>query len=149
MTEKEDNANDAVEEKMDYDGRSVDWFLQNLVSIANNSNVEFGITLFVEGIIVSGNLVSGKKYFETFADEFSNAYPGDPDTKEGIRQAFASNSSIYDSEDDEHDLPRPQYIHLIDSRCFAPGGQPLPGNSGVLWRGKINSVSGFNLGSLT
>ncbi len=70
--------------------------------------------------------------------------------KEDIRRAFASHASIYDSEDDaQQSSTPPQFIHLIDSRCFSPGGQPLPSNRGVLWRGKVNAVSGFTLGSLS
>lgn len=129
-------------------GRSTDWFLQQLVATVNRSPVEFGITLYVEGTVVSGMLVSGKKYFDTFAKEFSDAYPGDDEVKEIVRGAFASNSDIYKYDDADGEPPPPQYIHLINARCFAPGGQPLPGNRGVLWRGKINAVSGFSLGSL-
>ncbi|MGV1108281.1 hypothetical protein [Xanthomonas translucens] len=80
---------------------------------------------------------------------FSAAYSGDADGKESIRQAFASHASIYDSENDAQTPSPPQFIHLIESRHFSPGGQPLPNNRSVLWRGKINVVSGFSLGSLS
>ena len=149
MTDQEEKQLSPEEIKMAYDGQSIDWYLQNLVSAVNNSNLEFGITLYVDGAILSGLLVSGRKYFETFANEFSDAYPGDTEGKENIRQAFASNASIYDREGSEDDRPPPQFIHLMNSRCFSPGGQPLPNNRGVLWRGKINAVSGFSLGSLS
>lgn len=133
--------------KLALDGNSVDWFLQNLVSIANNSPLEFGITLFTEGLIVSGQLVSGKKFFSDFAKEFSDAYPGDDDSKASIKSAFESKGEIYDQGPDA-DVPPPQFIHLVNARCFAHNGQPLPSNKGVAWRGKINAVSGFNLGQL-
>ncbi|WP_115515038.1 MULTISPECIES: gas vesicle accessory protein GvpU [Xanthomonas] len=150
MTDQEDNQPSLEDVKLAFDGQSLDWYLQKLVATVNTSNVQFGITLFVEGIIVSGQLVSGKQYFEAFAQEFSAAYPGDAEEKEDIRHAFASHASIYDSEDDAQQSSRPpQFIHLIESRCFSPGGQPLPSNRGVLWRGKVNAVSGFTLGSLS
>ncbi|MDL5367629.1 gas vesicle accessory protein GvpU [Xanthomonas sp. NCPPB 2654] len=149
MTAQDENQSSPEQIKLSFDGQSVDWYLQKLVTVVNTSTVQFGVTLFVEGAIVSGVLVSGKKYFETFAQEFSAAYPGDAEGKESIRQAFASHASIYDSENGEQTTSPPQFIHLIDSRHFSPGGQPLPNNRGVLWRGKINAVSGFSLGSLT
>lgn len=130
------------------DGQSVDWFLQRLVATVNSTNIEFGITLFVEGAIISGLLVGGQKYFETFAQEFADNYPGDDEGKENIRQAFASHAGIYTDENPD-DRPPPQFIHLINSKCFSAGDEPLPSNRGVLWRGKIKAVSGFSLGSLT
>ena len=130
------------------DGRSTDWFLQKLVSLANTMGLSFGVTLFVEGAMISGMLVSGKRYFEDFADAFSSNYPGDDETKEDVRAGFASHTAIYAGDDSGDEPPPPQYIHLVDARCFAPGGQPIPTDRGVLWRGKINAVSGFNLGTL-
>jgi hypothetical protein len=134
--------------KLALDGNSVDWFLQKLVSLANVSPLEFGITLFTEGLIVSGQLCSGKKYFSTFASEFTDAYPGDDEAKANIKAAFETNGEIYDVEPNA-DTPPPQFIHLINARCFSHNGQPLPNNRGVAWRGKINAVSGFNLGQLS
>ena len=145
MTDSEPLSNEEFE--LAQDGNSVDWFLQNLVSIANSGSLEFGVTLFTEGLIVSGQLVSGKKYFSTFANEFSDAYPGDDDSKANIKSVFESNGEIYDRGSDA-DVPPPQFIHLINARCFAHNGQPLPNNRGVTWRGRINAVSGFNLGQL-
>ncbi|MGY0613465.1 gas vesicle accessory protein GvpU [Luteimonas sp. A501] len=146
MTETEALSHEDI--KLMLDGNSVDWFLQHLVSIANESSLEFGLTLFTEGLIISGQLVSGKKYFSTFAAEFSNAYPGDEESKATIKSAFESNGKIYDQGADEEVPPPPQFIHLINARCFSHNGQPLPNNRGVAWRGRINAVSGFNLGQL-
>lgn len=146
MTEEQKELS-GKELKLALDGNSVDWFLQNLVNIANKSGLEFGVTLVVGGSILSGRLISGKKYFETFAKEFADAFPGD--SREGIYESFAQHGEIYSQSNDENDdSPPPQFIHLIDSRCFYPGNQ-LPNNKGVLWRGKINAVSGFSLGQLS
>ena len=131
------------------EGQSVDWYLQTLVSITNTQGMEFGITLLVEGIIVSGILIGGKKYFETFAEEFADAYPGDAETKEMFRDAIASAAGIYERKENGEDVTPPQFIHLANARCFSPDGKLLPTNRGILWRGKINAVSGFILGTLS
>lgn len=138
----------AEELKLGLDGTSVDWFLQRLVALANEGPLEFGVTLYVEGLIVSGQLVGGKKYFSEFAREFSDAYPGDDEARSNVRAAFESNGDIYDHEQND-ELPPPQFIHLIDARCYHQNGQPLPSNRGTPWRGRINAVSGFNLGRLS
>jgi hypothetical protein len=148
MSDEEKKQPSPDETKLALDGRSVDWYLQSLVSLVNKSNIEFGITLFVEGLTISGQVVSGRKYFETFAKEFSGAYPGNAESQENIRQALASRASIYDHKDSDGTPPPPQFIHLVNCRCFSSGGV-LPNNRGVLWRGKINAVSGFSLGSLS
>ncbi len=128
-------------------GQSTDWYLQKLVFLANDAGWEMGITLLVGGSIVSGILISGKKYFDTFADEFASAWPGED--KEEMRKAFASHGTIYDAnEESDQPLPPPQYIHLRSSRVHSPSGN-IPSGDGVLWRGKINAVSGFTLGALS
>jgi hypothetical protein len=126
------------------DAQSVDWWLQSLVSLANNSQIEFGITLNVEGLVVSGLLVSGRKYFELFAQEFATSLPCDSEeTEDYIREKFAGNADIYDTDAEDP----PNFIHLTNCRFFGQGGL-IPSNKGVLWRGKIETVSGFNLGVL-
>lgn len=145
MTENTSSSQEEL--KLAFDGNSVDWFLQKLVIAANTGSLEFGITLFVEGLIISGQLVSGKKYFSTIGKEFSDAYSEDPETKENLKAAFESNGDIYNHEPDEIVSP-PNFIHLINARCYSQDGRSLPNNRGVAWRGKINAVSGFNLGQL-
>ena len=148
MTENDKKPTQAeIEQKIH--GQSVDWYLLHLVSLANENGLEFGLTLTVGGSIVSGTLISGKKYFETFASDLSSAWPGDEDAKEIIRSSFAGWSAIYNrKKEDDDDRPPPQYIHLSNARVHTPQGS-LPTNTGVLWRGKINAVSGFSLGSFT
>lgn len=126
-----------------------DWHLQTLVSTANTTGLEFGVTLLVEGLIVSGNLIGGNKYFETFADNFSNGFRAEEETKEELRQAISSQGEIYNAAETDEEIPPPEFIHLEDARFFSPGGNSIPTENGTLWRGKISSVSGFTLGSLS
>lgn len=122
-----------------------DWFLQSLVSMANNG-VEVGVTLQVSGLLVSGVLAGGKAYFEGFAEDFSSGL-NDPETAKSVRDSFAKYGEIYKNEGDDAP-PLPQYIHLKNARFFNTSGNPIPGNKGVWWRGRISEVAGFTLGSL-
>ena len=129
-----------------------DWFLQSLVNIAHDVNLEIGITLQVSGMLVSGNLVSGKQYFEGFATDFASAFIAHPEVAESIKNSFASYGDIYNKEaevESSQPQPLPQYIHLKNARFFNTAGNPIPGNRGVWWRGRICEVGGFTLGSLS
>ncbi|WP_310707563.1 hypothetical protein, partial [Burkholderia multivorans] len=107
-------------------------------------------TLFVGGLLVSGQLVGGKKFFEGFGAAFGGAF-SKPETAAEIRQNFAKFGDMYVTEDGSYkeDMESPHYIHLQDARSFHPSGAPIPGNGGVWWRGRIREVDGFNLGSLS
>lgn len=127
----------------------VDWFLQSLVNMANNSQMEFGITLQVSGMLVSGNLISGKAYFDGFGADFASPF-SDPEVVESIKQSFSSYGDTFVSNDgnETDNRPPPQFIHLKNARFFNTAGNPIPGNRGVWWRGRLCEVGGFSLGSL-
>jgi len=124
----------------------VDWYLQELVNFANEGGIEFGLTLFLGGCVVSGTLISGKTYFEEFARGFSEACSGANQSE--IYEALASRGEIYERTADDEPLPAPGYVHLKDARMFSPSGS-LPDNQAVLWRGRIGAVAGFSLGLLS
>lgn len=135
-----------IDEKLRLDGVNVDWFLQNLSCLTNSSELEFGITLNVSGQTISGIMIGGKKYFEMFAELFSDEWPNNE--KDEIREIFLKNTEVYSLKDGEAKLPPAQYIHLKDATVFH-GDCKLPSEQGMLWRGKINAISGFHLGELT
>lgn len=122
-----------------------DWFLQSLVNMANKDKIEIGLTLQVSGFLVSGVLVSGARYFEGFGEDFSQG--ASPESAASIKSSFAKYGDIY--EGNISDQPPPQYIHLKNARFFHTTGNPIPGNKGVWWRGRLFEVGGFSLGTLS
>lgn len=122
-----------------------DWFLQSLINMVNGGKMSFGITLNVGGFLVSGTLIGGKEYFEGFGEDFASGFQ-DLDSAESIKAAFSKNGEIYTSEED---APPPSYVHIKDARFFNTNGNPIPGNRGVWWRGRVAEVDGFSLGSLS
>jgi hypothetical protein len=132
--------------KLLLDGRGVDWFLQELVRFANNSSdFEFGITLHVEGAVISGVLIGAPTYFDLFAKSFTTE-PKDGE-KNWLYDWIIEQKSMYE-EPEGQTMPPPNYVHLRDARTFSVAGA-IPQNEGVLWRGKISAVGGFNLGRLS
>jgi hypothetical protein len=128
-------------------GQKSDWFLASLVNIANSGPIEFGITLQIGGLLVSGNLVNGARYFEGFASEFAGGFP-DAEIAENIRKAIESHGVVYKPNDEDSKRSQPTFIHLREARFFNTAGKPVPVNKGVWWRGRLSEVSGFVLGSL-
>jgi hypothetical protein len=97
------------------------------------------ITVNVGGLLISGTLISGKRYLDEFLsgvmrDKIKNAINSDESLKEEIQKA---------------PIGKEAFIHLRDARFFLPGQKPVPGvGDGVLWRGRMDSVEGFFLGKL-
>ena len=71
-----------------------DYFLTYLVQTVNVFSMEIGITLFVQGSIVSGLLIGGKAYFEGLSSEMALGFASD-DIKKVFQTTFAQFQSIY------------------------------------------------------
>lgn len=128
-----------------------DWFLQALVDICNGSESEmfFSITLNVGGLLISGELIGGEHYFNGIANdlEWSGIHPK-------IADAFRKPAEIYTKQREkvpggEESNSPPKFIHLRNARIFHPSGNPIPTNRGTWWRGQLNAVDGFILGTLS
>jgi hypothetical protein len=121
----------------------IDWYLQRLVALANEHEVHIGMTLVVGGSLVTGTLIGGKTYFDSFADAFTTGWPGDDTSKAAMRDYFGGPASMYgDAKSGEN----PQFIHLKNASVRTLQGA-IPTN-GFLWRGRISEVSGFSLGQI-
>ncbi|HVL51921.1 MAG TPA: hypothetical protein VM754_10530 [Actinomycetota bacterium] len=139
-----------------------DWLLTVLVDSVNKAGFSFGITLNISGGLVSGWVVSGNEYFHGIANVLEEA--GGEVFAQVMRQVAVQRYPMFQPGSDE---PEPQqasqdddnedledtdyrsvgYIHLRDARFFY-GGNAIPGNQGVWWRGKLSEVVGFTYGLL-
>ena len=123
-----------------------DWFLEELVILANDSGFGFGVTLQVGGLLVSGTLASGAAYFEGVAAETAPALEGD--LAETFQKWFGNFRDLANRKPPDG-VPRTvRFIHLRDAKFYNTTGSPIPGNRGVWWRGRISEVGGFVLGTL-
>lgn len=116
-----------------------DYLLQDLVELAE-IGLEFGVTLYVSGGIVTGVITGGKRFFGTFLDSIEQGTP-DGAVKDALKQRFAPYLDLYDG--DPSDRPAPRFIHPRDARTWTPDGSlgpPAP------WRGQIRAISAFSLG---
>lgn len=133
------------EKMQNVDFHAPDHLLQHLVGVANDAGISMGITLYVSGAVVSGTLIGGGHFFELMKE----AVEGDnvnPKIKEGFGGMFDSYAKIYTAPPEIRSAP--SFIHLMGAKVFMPGQPPMP-TAGMLWRGRITSVSGFSLGSFS
>ncbi len=126
-----------------------DHFLQALVDLTNRSEFSIGITLQMDGFLVSGQLASGKAYFDGIASEMADSMGANTSAADAMRKYFSNFGNIYHQYNGDNDYIPPVYIHLRDAKFFHNSGSPVPGNRGVWWRGRITSVSGVMMGKLT
>lgn len=129
---------DAFFRAFEWEGRQIDWFLQEVVDEANESEMEVGITLTTASGLMSGTLISSQTYFRLYAEAYAAAF--DAEYREGILNKFLEKGKSLGSV-----RFSPQYIHLRDAFLHT-GGNRIPNTVGLLWRGKISNVSGFTLG---
>ncbi|MDX7860227.1 MULTISPECIES: gas vesicle accessory protein GvpU [Aeromonas] len=145
MSDDVDVSNSQNEQAVQHDGFVIDGHLANLVGLFNkNPGVGFGITLTVGGTLVSGQLISGKEYFDHLADLLHQ-----DDQVEGSVSNTLSREMKWMSENiySDPDSNKTVYIHLKDAQHYS-GVTPLPTNGGY-WRGRLCDVSGFTLGSMS
>jgi len=117
-----------------------DPFLKTLNSSVNQQNISFGITLVTPGGVIAGTLISAKSFIDGFADSFSRAWPGGPN--EDVRGGFVAWGEPGSERIHE------EFIHLKDARYVFGNGVAPSNGDGMLWRGSLDSISGFSLGGL-
>jgi hypothetical protein len=123
-----------------------DWVLQHLVTVVNGeADFTQPITLWTNAGIISGELISAKTYAELYSGKFLERFS--PDAVEGTAKMLDWLFGGYFS-----DAPpmgsNTAFIHLRGAKLFLPNGV-LPSSEGVLWRGRLSQITGFNLGALT
>ncbi|CAB3675353.1 MULTISPECIES: gas vesicle accessory protein GvpU [Achromobacter] len=127
---------------------SADAFLQFLVNLVNNgSQIEsIGVTLQMGGMLVSGSIVSGAEYFDSFAASFTGSLNTvDDATRATVHASLAELGDVFRVPQPAD--PLPNYIHLSDALFFTADGTPIAGQP-TLWRGRTSAVDGFILGRL-
>jgi hypothetical protein len=126
-----------------------DWFLQQVIATAN-LGLSMGLTITLGGTVISGQLISGRQYFEELSDQIKGGSTNmGNETLEMLGDNWKMLTQIYDKPEGAGDdwQPAPAgYIHMRQAKIYTPGQHPLPGGQGLLWRGKVAAVDGFALG---
>ena len=134
-----------------------DRFLLTLINIVDaDGELEVGITLYVSGVIVSGLLISARRYFELLneavqtdgSQEGAGLREALGDALTDVGESYRAAGLNIEAEAGQValELLLTSYIHMRNAEVHAPGG---PGHlAPALWRGRLSHVSGWSLGVL-
>jgi hypothetical protein len=125
-----------------------DELFERLVHLTNTTDLEIGVTLHVNGLVITGKLISGATYWSSSARDLRERSVGSRDLVDAMAQSMEKLAVEYRDtlaeEADSH--PMTAFVHLKDARTVTPkGGIP---RSGAFWRGRLASIDGFTLGEL-
>lgn len=126
-----------------------DYFLRVLVFSCQEVDHSFGVTLTVGGSTITGTVVSEARYFDSLGDLVEEIGHGVADAfLPAFRHAAMSSMvraavpyELVPSSD-----PLPVFVNLIDCTILS-GGSVIA--SGVSWRGRLASVDGWFLGTIS
>jgi hypothetical protein len=131
-----------------------DTVLGLLVGSINNLTepIEDGspINLFVQGILLSGQIIPDWQWFE---EQATGASPEAmiaeilKDKRDRVRRLRGRVLDDLTPEEHEEALAPPAFIHLKNCRVFMP--QPVPSSGDLYWRGRLADISGWSYGQLT
>lgn len=133
-----------------------DWLLDIFVKLATR-DIHIPITLFINGMLVSGEIVTVVQYLEGIGGSLSNATFStgtlvvDDNSLSMVQAAFQTTANAladdYKREIEKQDrITTSGYIHLANAHIFSAAGEALSSGPGVYWRGWLKSVNGFVLG---
>ena len=122
-----------------------DEYLRELVRLVSGTESSFPVTLYMNGLVISGQIVSGHRYFEELRDQYA-IYFGDSENSKKTIDYLTSPGKIYLDSDENKSMPPIRYIHLQNARVMSNGNKPMPAE-GVWWRGRISSIDAFNFGA--
>jgi|GEM_PF-2849480 len=116
-----------------------DAILTTLIALAETEKpaeegipLELDITLLVGGFLVSGFIISYKKYMDH--------HP--------VTHGIESAKEQFNAGSTETPEETYNYIHLRDAKFFHPGGQAIPNNQSIFVRIALDSIHGFSFGKL-
>ncbi|KAA5947433.1 hypothetical protein F1543_01715 [Enterobacter cloacae] len=115
--------------------------LLNIVNMVNYDEVTLSMILFCKGIVIGGDVISGKEYFSTMADLTK-------DKSQQISELYQEVGATFYNEMDEAKEQIPlNYIHMKNV-VLHNGGQLTPFNGGLI-RLSIDEIDGHIIGRPT
>ncbi len=126
-------------------------FIPNLAATAQRVNLRTAVTLSLGGILISGELIDAKTYFDDLVAQTQEAAKGviSADAAAALTQlfqAFADRAGRPGEGDEHSEGGESRQIYLRNAKVYHPSGPPIPAGAGVLWRVRLDAVDGLTLG---
>ena len=115
--------------------------------VPEKTSLELGITLNVNGLLVTGFLISQRAYFEGLTERVKST-SSDSETK-GVLEHFLGELkevALRDSQNVKTGFS--PFIHLRNVKIYPSEGRGMPTFGEALWRGDIRAINGFSLGEM-
>lgn len=128
--------------------------LARLVSLINLvDSVEIGLTLHVDGSIVSGMLVSNAQFYRLLIKQFDAddlSEHSNPDIGQSFARFFRpslenAEKFVEEHQASDHPAPLPRHIHLRYAQTLFPNQEPF---TQKVWRGRLTEVDGWSIGNI-
>ncbi len=129
----------------------------NLLLLAAEREVRLGVTVTVDGVVVTGTLIGTLAYCRALADQFASSTGGtemDDMFAESFRDLVDDAAGV--ARGDRRDPPDAAsyarsvtFLHLSDARYVGPSGLLPLGRNGLLWRCPVSDISSWSIGDLT
>ncbi|MEG4529840.1 hypothetical protein [Microcoleus sp. D2_18a_D3] len=167
VTTQENDITPVTTQENDNTSANSDILLMSLVQLAEDTEEfsgKLGVTLFVQGTIVTGLLISKESYLEALSDVLNHNISRTVEGKEAFKHFLSrfdtvsknlSNNQDEESElnnqdkvnqvnnqDEQTEVTNIEFIHLEDAK-FLVGNSLIPNDKGVYWRGILSRVDGF------
>jgi hypothetical protein len=126
---------------------SEDELLEYLIKILEETEAGVGLTLCVNGLIIAGDMISSKKYFEKISAFYNDdkIATDDPSlTERGFPIMQQIKQFLQQKGKSGEERNNPKHIHLDNVVIYPSDPQQQFGVN--VWRGKLSSVDGFSLG---
>ena len=128
--------------------------LVSFVEWVDTSRHRLPITLFVNGVIIVGYLVSGRFFSYAMAEAIPPLFEGISveDAREMCDDYIARGDERFpdlsDVEEEGDDRPEPDYVHMVVTGIISGGVRfTYRPEDRTVWRGKIADVNGYLLGA--
>lgn len=114
-----------------------------LVGIANKG-ISVGVTLLSKGLLISGNLMSGKEYYSSISESFKNNSTNSELGSAISTYFLETGEAHYAITDENKEIPL-NFLHLKNFSVYRDNGSTID-FSGAFFRLKIEEVDGFFIG---
>jgi len=112
-------------------------------AVEHNADFHVGVTLYVGGILVSGEMIGDREYLAGVGRTFVAAGDGRPaNYATQLGRVLAEASGRATTQSHGH-----RFVNLKNVRVLSPGSPLMPSNG--LWRGSAASIQGYSWGLLS
>lgn len=128
-----------------------------LLLLAAEREVRVGLTVTVDGVVVTGTLIGTLAYCRALADQFASS-AGGTDMDDLFADSFRDlvDDAAGVAQGDRRQPPDAasyeqsvSFLHLADARYVGAAGLLPHGRHGILWRCPVSDISGWSMGDLT